>query len=326
MYCDMFLQALGPGRNEDTDYGADGADRAFAKAYAWRTMHFMGELFGLVERRPVLAEMRTSPLMTNVAVDYEVRKTDLLGELVSFRIPDQEARSRFPEPAIIPELLAEIRPGKKAPPPAPVALKVAPEIPEVHVYQLKISLKGARPPIWRRVLVKPEMCLRHLAQLIHAVMGWERSSDYVFEQKCDFAPGLGVFRRPSVNMRLQERLSLADVFAAGQWKLIFRYETEPVWRHEVVLEKILPWDESQAYPVCIKGKRACPPEKAGGIKVYQRWLRFLVAREFEGVQEFVEKFLGREFDPELFVLAAAQARLEKVEWFDPRLDPENWPG
>jgi hypothetical protein len=40
------------------------------------------------------------------------------------------------------------------------------------IYQLKIVLQGSKPPIWRRVLVKSNITLADLHELIQAVMGW----------------------------------------------------------------------------------------------------------------------------------------------------------
>jgi hypothetical protein len=44
---------------------------------------------------------------------------------------------------------------------------------EPRVYQLKISLRDARPPIWRRVLVDSSEPLGILHYTIQAAMGWE---------------------------------------------------------------------------------------------------------------------------------------------------------
>ncbi len=41
------------------------------------------------------------------------------------------------------------------------------------VYQLKITLKGVRPPIWRRIQVKSDITLHALHRTIQTVMGWE---------------------------------------------------------------------------------------------------------------------------------------------------------
>ena len=69
-------------------------------------------------------------------------------------------------------------------------------------------------------------------------------------------------------------------------------------------------EEGQAYPVCIKGKRACPPEDCGGLWGYYNLLEILENpkdEEYEGMLEWV----GGKIDPEAFDLAEANARLKR---------------
>ncbi|WP_158598256.1 plasmid pRiA4b ORF-3 family protein [Falsibacillus albus] len=52
-----------------------------------------------------------------------------------------------------------------------------------QIYQLKISLKGAKPPIWRRVLVPNSVSLHELHSIIQIVMDWSDSHLYGFVNK-----------------------------------------------------------------------------------------------------------------------------------------------
>ena len=42
--------------------------------------------------------------------------------------------------------------------------------------------------------------------------------------------------------------------------------------HELRIEKVLPFEAGKRYPVCLTGKRACPPEDCGGIWGYAGFL------------------------------------------------------
>lgn len=44
-----------------------------------------------------------------------------------------------------------------------------------HIYQLKITLRDFRPPIWRRVLVPADFTLAKLHWVIQHAMGWTNS-------------------------------------------------------------------------------------------------------------------------------------------------------
>ena len=48
------------------------------------------------------------------------------------------------------------------------------------VYQIKVTLKGSKPPIWRRMRVTSETTLAQLHRILQRVMGWESYHLYRF--------------------------------------------------------------------------------------------------------------------------------------------------
>lgn len=48
------------------------------------------------------------------------------------------------------------------------------------VFQLKVTLLGSRPPIWRRVLVPSDLTLLKLHDVLQVLMGWTDSHLHQF--------------------------------------------------------------------------------------------------------------------------------------------------
>jgi hypothetical protein len=77
------------------------------------------------------------------------------------------------------------------------------------------------------------------------------------------------------------------------------------------VEKILPAEEGVHYPVCLTGKRACPPEDCGGIWGYYQLLETIQDPDDREHEEMLD-WLGDDFDPEAFDLDAINRELKDV--------------
>jgi len=51
---------------------------------------------------------------------------------------------------------------------------------EVLIYELKVTLKGFKPPIWRRIRVSCNIKLDELHYILQSVMGWTNSHLHMF--------------------------------------------------------------------------------------------------------------------------------------------------
>ena len=91
----------------------------------------------------------------------------------------------------------------------------------------------------------------------------------------------------------------------------FRYEYDfgDDWQHEIVLEKILPADPGQMLPVCIDGKRACPPEDIGGVWGYEG---ILEALQNPQNPEYAIYELDDPFDPDAFDMDDVNEKLKRM--------------
>nr|MDA3851138.1 plasmid pRiA4b ORF-3 family protein [Spirochaetaceae bacterium] len=134
------------------------------------------------------------------------------------------------------------------------------QYPKNDLYQLKITLKNIKPPIWRRFVVDSNILLPDLHKVIQTIIGWTNSHlhqfviDGVYYSEPDEEPFMEY-----VDYR---KVSLAQVLSRDEQTIIYQYDFGDGWEHSIVLEKRLE-DQGQENPFCVKGKRACPPEDCG---------------------------------------------------------------
>jgi len=179
----------------------------------------------------------------------------------------------------------------------------------VQIYQLKITLKESRPPIWRRFQVRSDVTLAKLHRIIQEVMGW---FDGHLHQ---FIVGRIYYGVPDPDdlseTRDERKVRLDQILSVPGRKIVYEYDFGDGWEHEIVLEKILSPDPKTRYPRCLDGARACPPEDCGGIYGYADFLEAIRNPEHEEHEEMLE-WIGGEFDQEEFDLEAVNQSLKSI--------------
>jgi hypothetical protein len=184
------------------------------------------------------------------------------------------------------------------------------------VYQLKITLQGIRPPIWRRILVPSNTKLSELHKWIEGVMGWYGGHLHKFE-----AGGI-CYGKPSPYDEFDDedegRYRLSDIAPSSGSRFYYEYDFGDGWRHLVIVEKVQPPDPNVEYPICTGGRRRCPPEDCGGVWGYAEMLRALAIPEGERSEEQEEalEWVGEDFDPEEFDAEAATSRMRSGPLLD----------
>lgn len=175
-----------------------------------------------------------------------------------------------------------------------------------QVYQFKITLKDINPLVWRRIQVPETYSFWDLHVAIQDAMGWE---DYHLHDFEIFHPTTGEKVRigiPSdddefyeLEIIPEQKQKIADWFSMENKVAEYTYDFGDNWEHKIKLEKILPRDKNIQYPICIAGKRACPPEDCGGPPGYEYFLDAIQDPNHEE-HESMLRWVGGEFDPEHF--------------------------
>mgnify|MGYP001588873707 CR=1 FL=1 len=181
--------------------------------------------------------------------------------------------------------------------------------PSASIYQLKVTLKGSKPPIWRRIQVAGDTKLPKLHRILQIAMGW---SDYHLH---DFTINGVTFSRPTpediypvVN---EANVKLNQVVVEPRKRFSYQYDFGDSWDHEIVLEKVLQPEEGTKYPRCVAGNLACPPEDVGGIGGYAYFLEAIHNPNHPEHKNQLE-WIGGEFDPEAFDLDTVNSELTRV--------------
>ncbi len=183
------------------------------------------------------------------------------------------------------------------------------------VYQIKITLEGSKPQIWRKILVKPMTTLSDFHRIIQTTMGWSNSHHHRFyKDKIYYSPFPADFKSYWITypyFTFDYNIENTLVFTLLKYEkesLFYEYDYNASWSHRLVLEKILPHDPKHQYPLCIGGKRSSPPEDCEGIKKYNRILKIIKQPNHKEYESII-KWLGTSFDPDYFDLQEINERL-----------------
>jgi len=175
------------------------------------------------------------------------------------------------------------------------------------VFEMKVTIRGVRPPIWRRLRVTGDTLLWSLHGILQAVMGWDD------EHPHRFLIGGTYYGDPSLSTSVlevfdEESVRLDQVISAERDKFLYEYGSGIGWDHEILVERIFSRENGEIYPICLDGNRACPPEHCAGPSKYREFLKELKDRSGPGRGN--GPGIGRvDFNPEEFDTEETNGRL-----------------
>ncbi len=252
-----------------------------------------------VEQAPrLLSEGLADPWSRAIRVDVVERAGPRLIARTADGLMELDAHNLFALRLTTPSAAAAVRPGHSF-------------SFDRRVCQLKVTLVGIEPPIWRRLIVPAWTTLDRLHAVLQVALGWTDSHLHVFEIDrerigipYEMEDLVGVYTRSG---RL---VHLLDVVERGCRRFVYEYDFGDSWRHVVEVEDVRePGDERGAR--CLDGARACPPEDCGGIGGYERLLEVLFDPAHEEFEE-LRTWVGPDFQPERFDVRAVNDRLARL--------------
>lgn len=133
-----------------------------------------------------------------------------------------------------------------------------------QVYQLKISLKRNRPPIWRRIEVVNTITLNELHRIIQILFNWNGYHLHQFTDSTnniDYTdPAQGEAGYPTID---ENTIQIKSILTTVKSKFNYIYDFGDYWEHIIELESInnnTAADPEIFYPRLITGRLAAPIE------------------------------------------------------------------
>ncbi len=172
------------------------------------------------------------------------------------------------------------------------------------IFQFKIKLRGITPMIWRRVQISSTNTFGYLHGVALRAMGWDGGHLHefiIYNPKKGYEDHIGSIEEDSyADYKIidEDKICIDRYFSMTHKTARYTYDFGDNWEHDIVLEKILDVQEGVTYPICLAGKRACPPENCGGIWGYKNLIEIMANPDHDEYEEMIE--LYGEIEPEYF--------------------------
>ena len=151
-----------------------------------------------------------------------------------------------------------------------------PRLTELQRFVMRVDLRHAKPPIWRRLEVRSDLTLDVVHRVLQAAFGWTDSHLWRFALGGDpFSPSSQVFLCPwdveegefedeggipAAAVRLDEAVQIPGETLSYDYD----YDYGDNWELTLRLENVLPAAAGAPSAVAVDGRRAAPPEDCGG--------------------------------------------------------------
>lgn len=168
------------------------------------------------------------------------------------------------------------------------------------IYEIKASLEGSSPSIFRAIRIPAFFSLSLLHEVFQAAFAWENFHRHFFK-----STGGDLIKN-------EDEITLHDLLGSNKG-ITYLYDLGNSWTLHV--ERISEWndDDHQKYPLCIGGDRKSPPEDSGGIVGYQMALEMLREKDPRDIFLLFDWY-GDSFNPEDFDLDEVNRKLDPLRF------------
>jgi len=194
------------------------------------------------------------------------------------------------------------------------------------VLQFKVTLLETDPPVWRRLQVPGCYSFWDLHCAITDAFGWLDYHLHLFtihNPRTGEEDHIGIPDEDDHDI-IEKDLTgyvtlpgwsteISRYFKTLNPNADYSYDFGDGWHHTVDLEEILPREAGVAYPRCIGGEMACPPEDCGGSSGYERFKKAITQLNAKDHDELLA-WAGGWFDPEWFDVGMVGFNDPRLRW------------
>jgi hypothetical protein len=187
-----------------------------------------------------------------------------------------------------------------------------------HVCQFLVVLPNTDPLVWRRIQVPENYSFWDLHVAIQDAMGWKDYHLHEFivrDSRTSLSTRIGI---PDDEMPDERpclagwKVPIAKLLTYGTDPVRYRYDFGDDWEHVLEFEELVPADTG-AYPRCVAGAGACPPEDVGGTRGYAEFLQ-VIRKPRHPERKAMLQWAGGKFDPQAFVPGAVKFDNPRERW------------
>jgi hypothetical protein len=209
-----------------------------------------------------------------------------------------------------------------------VTIRAADEDPGSMLLQVKVTIVGSDPAIWRLLEIDPSLTLDRVHEVLQTAVGWRDSHLHSFTDTDPYVrlrAVNGIVREPrrwvsqdlledSDDDLLETAWTLGQILSPESGPLFYEYDFGDGWIHRLELTGSLPIPANTPRARLVDGERRAPLEDSGGIGGYHDLLDALedpAHEDQKDLKAWVTWTAGpwQEFDPEQLDINAVNKEL-----------------
>lgn len=159
-----------------------------------------------------------------------------------------------------------------------------------RIYQMKVSLKGVKPIVWRRILVEDDMSFFKLQKTIAVAFDWPFSKFSEFRVR-----DIAICQRYSKIDFLKECLNSITtrlrVFNIEPGEcVVMQYDIVDKWVFDIEIEAYVKEESGVQYPVCVECSGQAPPIELGSPQDFAIYQKAIEDRDHIAHDFFVNQY------------------------------------